>query len=332
MKKYLIDVPTLTSVWVTARSAPDAIKALRFATKNLELRIPIGTSENPIELINFTLRGEPEIVEGDEDEDDCNDVIPGVLIYPARKNTLPISLQASPYSRAFRQKDAPMMSLDNVVNDPQIRWHQAEVFRLLREEAAEDLLSEATSALTHPYLPSREIRLQPKAPGRKGWWLKADGFAISTEAYADSLIAFDKVARNSRTPISLAALNVALMDVMEQANKLGFQGWVVNWQQNIQWALRGSRFGLSGYSVIGRYENLADRTTLSERLETIGSLTFYKQSRTSRRLGSVEPMLFSGKTEVAYDSVFLSLTSAGRFYRGDWIDSPRGGSVRLLSD
>ncbi len=225
-----------------------------------------------------------------------------------------------------------MMPLDNAVNDPEVRWQQAEVFRLSREEAAEDLLSEAMSALTHPYLPSREIRLEPKAPGRKGWWLKADGFANSTEAYAGSLSAFDKVARTSRTSISLAALNVALMEVMEQANKLGFQGWVVNWQQNIQWALRGSRFGISGYSIIERYENLADRSTVSERLETIGSLTFYRQSRTSRRLGSIEPMLFSGKIEVAYGSVFLSLTSAGRLYMSDWFDNPRGGSVRLLSD
>jgi hypothetical protein len=73
MKEYLIDVPTLTSVWVTARSAAEAIAALQFATKNLELRIPIGTNENPIELIDFTLRGEPEIIDGDDEENGDDD-------------------------------------------------------------------------------------------------------------------------------------------------------------------------------------------------------------------------------------------------------------------
>ncbi len=63
MNRYLIDVPTLTTVWVTARNKAEAISSLGFATKNLELDIPIGTFENPIDLVDFTCRGTPEIIE-----------------------------------------------------------------------------------------------------------------------------------------------------------------------------------------------------------------------------------------------------------------------------
>ena len=69
MNRYLIDVPTLTSVWVTARTAAEAVEALHVATADMELRFQIGSTENPIELINFTCRGEPDILSGDEDEE-----------------------------------------------------------------------------------------------------------------------------------------------------------------------------------------------------------------------------------------------------------------------
>lgn len=63
MSRYLIDVPTLTTVWVTARNKAEAIASLAIATKNLDLDIPIGTDENPIDLVDFTCRGAPEIIE-----------------------------------------------------------------------------------------------------------------------------------------------------------------------------------------------------------------------------------------------------------------------------
>lgn len=66
MNRYLIDVPTLTSVWVTARTAEEATEALLVATADMELRIQIGSRENPIELINFTCRGEPDVLEEDD--------------------------------------------------------------------------------------------------------------------------------------------------------------------------------------------------------------------------------------------------------------------------
>lgn len=69
MKRFLIDIPTLTSVWVTARSEDEAIAAVNIATADCDLHIQIGDDYSPIELINFTCRGEHEII-GEEDEDE----------------------------------------------------------------------------------------------------------------------------------------------------------------------------------------------------------------------------------------------------------------------
>lgn len=63
MKQFLIDIPTMTSVWVTARSRSKALEALYNATYDCELRIQIGDDVTPVELINFTRRGEPEIID-----------------------------------------------------------------------------------------------------------------------------------------------------------------------------------------------------------------------------------------------------------------------------
>lgn len=52
----------MTSVWVTARSRSKALEALYNATYDCELRIQIGDDVTPVELINFTRRGEPEII------------------------------------------------------------------------------------------------------------------------------------------------------------------------------------------------------------------------------------------------------------------------------
>jgi hypothetical protein len=72
MTSFLIDMPTLTTFWVEAPSQEEAIKALKDTTHNLELRLQIGDKKTPIELVNFTRSGEPEIVEGDEDENEDN--------------------------------------------------------------------------------------------------------------------------------------------------------------------------------------------------------------------------------------------------------------------
>ncbi len=124
-----------------------------------------------------------------------------------------------------------------------------------------------------------------------------------------------------------------LMILIEAANKVALRGWDVNWRQNVQWALRGSRFGLSGYSLVERYENLPDRITLSERLEVIGGPIFYTQSRNNGKLGEITPVVFAGEAEKAYGAVFLSLNrGAGRRYGGDWTVDGRGACYRLLSD
>lgn len=44
-----------------------------------------------------------------------------------------------------------MLPLEEAFDDPETKWRQAEVFRLVREEAAEKLLTETTSALYHRF-------------------------------------------------------------------------------------------------------------------------------------------------------------------------------------
>lgn len=61
MNKYLVDFPTMTTVWITAPSEEKAREILDIETADVELRLPIGDREYPIELVNFTRRGEYEL-------------------------------------------------------------------------------------------------------------------------------------------------------------------------------------------------------------------------------------------------------------------------------
>lgn len=218
-------------------------------------------------------------------------------------------------------------------DDALTRLHQSEVFRFSREALAEELLSNGRSSLDHEYLPSSEIRLKPSISTHKRWWPKAGDLPDLYRAYVDALSMFDQVARKTRRPEDLVGLTRELMVLIEAANRVAVRGWVVNWRQNVQWALRGSRFGLSGYSLVERYENLSDRTTLSERLEIIGGPIFYTKIRDSEKLGEITPVIFAGEAEKAYGAAFLSLNrGVGRRYMSDWIADERGACTRLLSD
>lgn len=217
-------------------------------------------------------------------------------------------------------------------SDGEIRFYQAEVFRFSREEAAEELLVDAISSLSQEYLPSHEIKFWPRVASRESWWPKGD-LADFYQAYVDSLNTFGGMVRTARRLEDLPNLTRALVALTETVDTVALGGWDVNWRQNAQWALRGSRFGLSGCSLVERYENLADRITLSERLEIIGGPIFYKQRRADGELGEVTPVVFAGAAEEAYEAVFLSLNGGvSRRYHSDWIVDERGACFRVLSD
>uniref|UniRef100_UPI003F499D26 hypothetical protein n=1 Tax=Ensifer adhaerens TaxID=106592 RepID=UPI003F499D26 len=226
------------------------------------------------------------------------------------------------------------MFMANVTEDidEDTRFFQSEVFRFSREEKAEELLLGAQNSLSHKYLPSYEVRFRPRVTSRERWWPN-DCFADLQQLYVGSLNTFDVMVRNARRPESLPDLIRALRALIEAADAVALGGWDLNWQQNVQWALRESRYGLSGCSLVERYENLADRITLSERLEIIGGPIFYTQLRVSEALGEITPVVFAGEAEEAFEAVFLSLNGGvGRRYRSDWIVDERGGRYRLLSD
>lgn len=74
MKTFLIDMPTMTSFWVTAGSEELAIAALYAATDGLELRLHIGDDDNAIEMVDTTCRhgelGDYEVISGEDDDED----------------------------------------------------------------------------------------------------------------------------------------------------------------------------------------------------------------------------------------------------------------------
>ncbi|MCY1302763.1 hypothetical protein D9M70_524430 [compost metagenome] len=223
-------------------------------------------------------------------------------------------------------------AIESECDDERIRFHQSEVFRFSREGAAEELLLGARSALNHDYLPSSEVMLRPCVASRKRSWPTACSPDVY-QMYVDGLSAFDEMVRKARQPKDLAELTSGLFVLIEAANAVGFRGWEVNWRQNVQWALRGSRYGLSDYSLVERYENLADRITLSERLEIIGGPIFYMWARTSGKLGEITPVIFAGEADERYGATFMSLNSGvGRRYKSDWIVDESGANYRLLSD
>ncbi|MBY5700920.1 hypothetical protein [Rhizobium leguminosarum] len=55
MKKYLIDVETVSTFWVDANSEAEALAALKDVAAELELRIEVG-DETPIEYVDVTWR------------------------------------------------------------------------------------------------------------------------------------------------------------------------------------------------------------------------------------------------------------------------------------
>lgn len=216
--------------------------------------------------------------------------------------------------------------------DGHIRFLQSEVFRISREEAAEELLAKALSVLSQKYIPSSEIRFRPFAASCESW-LPTACFAGLYQTYVDCLSTFYGEVRKGRQQENLTNLSRVLMSLIEAANTATLRGWTVNWRQNVQWALRGSRYGLNGCSLIERFENLADRITLSERLEIIGGPIFYMQNRTEGKVGAITPTILAGETEDSYGPAFLSLNSfGGRRYTSDWIVDGCGAQYRLLSD
>ncbi|CAN7360878.1 hypothetical protein LJR251_002090 [Rhizobium rhizogenes] len=62
MKSFLIDAPTAAAFWVTANTEREAIDALYQTMVMMELRFQTG-KDTPIELIDFTTRGEPKVLE-----------------------------------------------------------------------------------------------------------------------------------------------------------------------------------------------------------------------------------------------------------------------------
>jgi len=231
----------------------------------------------------------------------------------------------------MNELDTQSLLLD--AEDIELRFHQSEVFRFSREALAEELLSESVAALNNEYLPSGEIRFTGGAVGRQRSWPKADHFADISQAYVDALSRFDKLVRNAVRQKDIAEPTRALMLLVEVVTTAAIRGWNVNWRQNVQWALRGSRYGLSSYSLVQCFENLNDRTTLSERLEIIGCPIFYRQNQKGAEADDIEPVFYSGEAERHYEAAFLSLNNgAGRRYLSDWIEDEQGARYRLLSD
>ncbi|WP_143523720.1 hypothetical protein [Pararhizobium arenae] len=129
-------------------------------------------------------------------------------------------------------------------------------------------------------------------------------------------------------------MNTSLMVVIEAANRLAFLGYRINWEQNARWALRATKYGLSGYAIIDGDDPALDRINLTERLGVLGTLTFWKQQRRNGKLADPVEIAFSKSAEEMYESVELVRgASVGSRYASDWMGDDKPGVYhRILSD
>lgn len=153
-------------------------------------------------------------------------------------------------------------------------------------------------------------------------------------AYVDSLLRLEKTARAAERSRDVNSLNTSLLIVIEAANRLGFLGYQINWEQNIRWALRATRYGLSDYAIVDGCDPALDNIDLTERLAVLGTLTFWKQQRGNGKLKDPAEVAFSKSAEEMYGAVKLVRGElVGSRYASHWFGNDKTGMCyRILSD
>lgn len=204
-----------------------------------------------------------------------------------------------------------------------------------RDEFIDDVLGDCSHLYEHPYRATCDIRLRPVQQRKFRQLIAAQEEPdVAHARYAAQLEALVRVVRAPGTSGDLPSLSLALSQLINSANLLGIAGWHVNWEQNAQWAFKYSMFGISGDSVVPRYEMSSYRVTLEERLEILGTLTFLMQRRIGDKILEPEQLAFTRSAEDSHGDVMLSLTDGpGRRYASTWFESGGEGKFfRLLSD
>lgn len=158
------------------------------------------------------------------------------------------------------------VEIDHQVARLQIMARQA-----FRDDFLDEVLTGGGDLYEHPYRASCDIRLQSTHQCNAQSWRMREDIGALQLAYFDALIRLEMEARVADKSRDLNPLNTSLTVVIEVANKLGFLGYRINWEQNVRWALRASRYGLSGYAIVDGYVPALERINLKERLGVLGT-------------------------------------------------------------
>ncbi|KQS78818.1 hypothetical protein ASG25_09275 [Rhizobium sp. Leaf384] len=219
------------------------------------------------------------------------------------------------------------------------RYHQRLLTSLMRKEAAFETLEEASGLCQDTRVAnfSVEFRLDPEVAYVPGRWERVSGLGAALERYVERLGEMERVrfgtgAIDGLTP----AHHEALEAVIESAEVLARLGWPVNWEQNVQVILELTEYGLRDGRLVDRYSRLPDQVCLGQELLLLGSVTFFKQSRTaSGKPTSFKPVVFSGANRTAHEATELRLRAdrddvAPRFrYVSEWLSGKSGSTYRI---
>lgn len=166
-----------------------------------------------------------------------------------------------------------------------------------------------------------------------GRWSSPDRLGSAIEGYVSSLQDLEKVRFSTSVVIGLTnAHRIAFNDVVEAADALCSLGWPVNWEQNVQAILEVSEIGLKNGELVDRYRELPDEVTLGDELALLGTVTFYRQHRsTDGRESRFKAAVLSSDNLHRYGAVILRhAISSTRFRRqSDWLLEPWGREFRI---
>jgi len=225
---------------------------------------------------------------------------------------------------------------ENDYEDRLLLFHKRCVATLSRKEASDNGVRNALSITQDTRLVRVAVEFTVDGcndtPHR---WPLCDGLGEAIEAYVSSLrhmenVRLSKSGFNGLTDEhhqSLEAVKIA-------AQELQAVGWPVNWEQNVQAILELTEYGLRGGQLIHRFGELPVTAKLKDLMLSLGSPTFYRQSRPQgeRLSPPFKAMALCAANKARYDEVELHRRGedehvSDRFqYLSDWLG---GGSYRI---
>ncbi len=217
-------------------------------------------------------------------------------------------------------------------------YHRRQLASLVRKDATEATVTEALSITQDSRLPRVALEFRVAEYGCvSGRWPFKKGLGAAIESYMASLQNMEIVRFTNSSFKGLTEEHQKAFDaVVSSARVLEELEWPVNWEQNVQAILEPTEYGLRDGKLVHRFENLPELMTLGDEMLLLGTLTFYRQTRSN----CGDPMPFkaaamSAANKARYGNIELHLRRhdeqvPDRFrYCSDWIATASGGWQRI---